>query len=465
MSEVPPGIASAPSRELRRRGVHDWTLLDRLPALSACQTPRLALSLARAVTLVLISLPFVLLFVPWQQNVTAKGRVIAYAPLERRQPVQAPVYGRVTEWLVREGSRVKKGEKLLQISDNDPSIMQRLGEQVVALRAKIDASRAKAESYTEQMQAYRRAETLALQSYDWKIKMLEEKITAQENEVAAKLAGFKTAEINIERQKALFKDGLVSKREFELAELKFEQTRTGLDQSKAKLRALEREREGTRAERGKTKADFDAKVNSSKASADAARSDLAEAEGKMSELSIKRARQSNMEVVAPMEGTVLRLEAALGDFVKVGETLLVIVPDTESLAVELFVDGNDQPLVTEGRHVRLQFEGWPAVQFSGWPSVAIGTFEGVVRLVDRTDDGKGKFRILVRPPDLPEGATPSPDQIWPESQYLRQGVRAKGWLLLNQVTLGYELWRRLNGFPPVVSQDVPGKDSFVPKKK
>ena len=110
-----------------------------------------------------------------------------------------------------------------------------------------------------------------------------------------------------------------------------------------------------------------------------------------------------------------------------------------------------------GRHVRLQFEGWPAVQFAGWPSVAVGTFGGVVTLVDSSDfNGMGKFRILV----VPDPA----DQSWPEGRFLRQGVRAKGWVLLDQVRLGYELWRRVNGFPPVLDKDPTGKSDDKDKK-
>ena len=36
-----------------------------------------------------------------------------------------------------------------------------------------------------------------------------------------------------------------------------------------------------------------------------------------------------------------------------------------------------------------------------------------------------------------------------------KAVRANGWVLLDEVGLGYELWRRLNGFPPVVSMEEP----------
>ncbi len=57
------------------------------------------------------------------------------------------------------------------------------------------------------------------------------------------------------------------------------------------------------------------------------------------------------------------------------------------------------------------------------------------------DNGKGKFRCQILP-------DPSETQKWPEEQFLRQGVRANGWVLLEQVPLWFEVWRKLNGFPP-----------------
>ena len=138
------------------------------------------------------------------------------------------------------------------------------------------------------------------------------------------------------------------------------------------------------------------------------------------------------------------------DTVKEGDQLFVIVPETSELAVELCVSGNDMPLIKEGDNVRLQFEGWPAVQFVGWPSVAVGTFGGKVNRVFPTDDAKGNFRVLVSP-----HKTTDTDSEWPDDRYLRQGVRANGWVLLKQVPLGYEVWRQLNGFPPTVADEQP----------
>jgi len=114
--------------------------------------------------------------------------------------------------------------------------------------------------------------------------------------------------------------------------------------------------------------------------------------------------------------------------------------------------------VVPGSPVRLQFEGWPAVQIVGWPSVAVGTFGGEVVFVDPTDNGKGKFRVVVAPlPDQKPRDGKMEPVTWPSNRWLRQGVRVNGWVMLEQVPLWRELWRQLNGFPPVVVDGEPDK--------
>ena len=119
--------------------------------------------------------------------------------------------------------------------------------------------------------------------------------------------------------------------------------------------------------------------------------------------------------------------------------LVSFAPVASQRATELFVNGLDAVLVSPGREVRLSFEGWPAVQFSGWPSVAVGTFPGVVQFVDPAVSANGRYRVVV---------AEKPGQPWPNDSFLRLGGRAQGWVLLNEVKLGYEIWRQLNYFPP-----------------
>ena len=86
--------------------------------------------------------------------------------------------------------------------------------------------------------------------------------------------------------------------------------------------------------------------------------------------------------------------------------------------------------------------------------MAVGTFGGKVAVVDSNGDAQGRFRILV---------VPDPEEDpWPSSQYLRQGARANGFVLLDEVSIGYELWRQANGFPPTVAMDPGGLKSDEP---
>lgn len=163
-------------------------------------------------------------------------------------------------------------------------------------------------------------------------------------------------------------------------------------------------------------------------------SQLTQAESKIS-------RQESQVVAAQADGTLARLLVGTSNVVvSEGQVVAVFVPKSEQLAVELFISGNDIPLVYEGRKTRLQFSGWPAIQFAGWPSVAIGTFGGVVKFVDRTATPDGLFRVIIVPGE----------NKWPESRYIRQGTQANGWVTLNQVSLGYEIWRQFNNFPPSI---------------
>ena len=170
----------------------------------------------------------------------------------------------------------------------------------------------------------------------------------------------------------------------------------------------------------------------------------ATAAANLAKVEVKLARQETQLVTAPRDGNILRVLHGSGSvIVKQGDTLATFVPETLRQAVEIYIDGNDLPLVYPGRKVRLQFEGWPAVQFSGWPAVAIGTFGGEVINVDPSASKGGKFRVIV---------VPETGESWPDTRYLKQGTRVYGWVLMNTVKLGYELWRQLNGFP--ASMDV-----------
>ena len=97
--------------------------------LPGAQTAPLARRIARSLLILLLVLLIFLGMTPWQQNVKGLGRVIAYIPGDRQQMIAAPVEGRIARWLVKEGSRVKQGELLAELLDNDPQLLQRLAQE------------------------------------------------------------------------------------------------------------------------------------------------------------------------------------------------------------------------------------------------------------------------------------------------------------------------------------------------
>jgi len=428
--------------------------------LGLTRSPPIARRVVRWLNFLVPATIIFLLFAPWRQSVSADGRVIAFSPTDREQLVEAPIKGRITKWHVREGSQVEKGDPIVDLADNDPTLLDRLKEQRDAARSRASAAKlaiAVGESRVSSVKAARRA---AISTAELSVSISKDKRDAAQQDFLAAKAAYQTAKLNYDRLEALEKDQLVSKRKLEVADLKLVSTKSYRDAARAKLRAAKREIAASKAKLNNVSSKEAAEVKKAEESLAKLKQELAKANGDLSKAEVKLTRQTSMSVTAPRAGTVLRLVAnAEGQWVKEGDSVAVLVPKTQSRAVELWVNGNDAPLVTVGREVRLQFEGWPAVQFTGWPSVAVGTFGGEVALVDQVDDGKGRFRVVV---------VPMEGEAWPEPRYLRQGVRANGWVLLNEVTVGYEIWRQLNGFPPVVEMpkdESKGKSKARPSDK
>ena len=408
--------------------------------------PRWPILASKALALLgLLSIP-ALLFVPFQQTVAGAGKVVAFSPTERQQHVEAPVSGRIVRWHVVEGSQVKVGDPIVDLVDIDPLYLERLDQRLNADRDRIEAARERLELYQAQTSAYEQARDKKVEALRLKVKMAQQKLKAAEQKLQVAEASEKTARTNLERQKSLFEKGIVSARQIELLELDL--TKAEADYSLG-LAAVSEARASLLAEQAevlRAEAEGSAKVATARAEMHKAESERAYARSDLTKLEGERARQLSQTVVAPVDGTVVGIDGNLrGGVVKAGQHLARLVPKTKSRAIEMFVVGNDAPLITEGSPVRVQFEGWPAVQFVGWPSVAVGTFGGRVTFVDpaATDD-LGRVRVLVQPdPNEPP---------WPSAEILRQQVRARAWILLQEVSLGRELWRRLNGFPPALLQ-------------
>ena len=79
--------------------------------------------------------------------------------------------------------------------------------------------------------------------------------------------------------------------------------------------------------------------------------------------------------------------------------------------------------------------------------------------MDAIDDGKNRFRIIIVPDE--EAIRSGRDEPWPSLDQLRPGAEVNGWVLLDVVSVGFELWRQFNAFPPTVNRGPIGEKTKV----
>lgn len=423
--------------------------------LTSVEFPRWIRRVAIILIAVFVIMPICMAFAPWQQHVSGSGRVAAFTPLDRPQPVETTVSGRVAEVFVTEGDEVEEGDPLVKIIDIDPEKIARLQAKLDAAKSDLRYTNLNVDTFESKIGILEDARDLAIAGFTAKVDAAREKLnSAQQKRIGAQ------AELDfaLEQLGRMTRVGPqfvaeIKRLEVEAKKQKAEAAVRGADADIAAARAALKDAE---AQLGKERELANDKVEGERAKKQSELRKAAETQAKIADLEGELRAQNTQLIEAPRAGRVFRIRVNTNSsIVKSGDVLLEIVPVTRQPAVELWVRGVDAPLIEEGRKVRLQFEGWPAVQFVGWPSAAVGTFGGIVSLVDPTDSGNGRFRLLIVPdPD---------DEPWPNTRFLRQGVRTKGWVLLDEVRLWFELWRQLNGFPPVVELSEPSPTDSVRK--
>lgn len=430
-------------------------------SLRSVQTHNLHVMAAIALVICLIVAVVALAFVPWQQSVVGVGKVIVFTPKERPQNIQSAIPARLKRWYVRDGQQVKKGQIIAELSELDPKFLdpqqvRRMQEQKERLISRGRAIEDRISNLREQLDGLKRSQLAALPSAAERAKQAEKRIFLVEQNIEALKEGVRTADLNLTRMKELHESGLRSKRDFELSQLEQAKAKTELARACASLEIAQQDHRVAQYEKDKTLADTDATINSLEASVAAAVESKEAISAEILKLEVEvqnlEQRVQQRKVFAPADGRIVRLlKVGEGETLDGGEIMAVLAPKTNDLVAELFVRDNDAPLVSVGRQVRLQFAGWPALQFSGWPSVAVGTFAGRVSVIDAVDDGQNNYRVIVEPDKT--AISSKREELWPSADHLRPGAEVTGWIMLDTVPLGFELWRQFNAFPPTVKPE------------
>ncbi len=390
----------------------------------------------------------IILFLPWTQNIRAKGTVTTLRQEQRPQQLNTIIPGRVIKWYVKEGDYVQAGDTILQLAEIkddylDPQLLSRTKEQLSAKSLTVDYYKNKVGTSGTQINALNEALQLKMDQLRNKLQQLQLKVQSDSMESIAASNDFKIATQQFTRQKAMYDSGLVSLTQLEQRNQTYQNSLAKKVSAENKWQNARQDLTITRIEMNATQQDYMEKI--AKAQGDQFQSlsqiatgqgDIAKLENQYSNYSI---RNGLYFITAPQSGQITKArKAGIGEIVKDSEMIVEIVPDQVQYAVELFVRPVDLPLVSAGQEVRFMFDGFPAIVFSGWPNTSYGTFGGKVVAVESSVSYNGRFRILI---------TEDPaDKPWPRE--LKMGTGAQGMALLKDVPIWYELWRNVNGFPP-----------------
>jgi multidrug efflux pump subunit AcrA (membrane-fusion protein) len=375
-----------------------------------------------------------ILFLPWTQNIRARGYVTTLRQENRPQELNSVIGGKIAKWYVKEGDLVQTGDTIAQLTEIkdsylDPNLIGRTQDQISAKTNGINQYRLKVEAIQNQISALE----LGLQV---KTRQLTIKVVSDSMDAMAAENEYAIAETQLKRANIMKDSGLMST-------LQIEQRIQAKQSSLAKKISAANKFVNAKSEINQILQEYNEKIYKARSEMASANSEIAAGEAEIAKLNNQASnyvmRNNFYYLLAPQSGQIVKAaKAGINEIIKEGEKIAEIVPSSPSHAVEIFVPAIDIPLLSLGQEVKFLFDGYPAILFSGWPGASYGIFSGQIVAIENTTDAKGNFRVLVA-----EDKTSKP---WPKT--LKMGVGASSIALLKNVSVWYELWRNVNGFPP-----------------
>ncbi|OLY94984.1 Multidrug resistance efflux pump [Cnuella takakiae] len=398
--------------------------------------------------MILLGALIIILFLPWTQNIRARGNVTAWSQEDRPQEINSIIGGRIVKWYIREGDFVQRGDTLAQLAEVkvdylDPNLVARTKEQLDAKEMTVNYYTNKVQTAQSQIGALQQALEIKISQLENKTRQQRIKVQSDSMEMVAANNDFSIATKQFARQRTMFDSGLVSLTQFEQRNQTYQNAmakkisaENKFVNSKQELGILALELNGTRQE-------YTEKISKAEGDRFQSLSQIATGQGDIAKLQNQYAsysiRNGMYYIIAPQSGQVIKAsKSGIGEIVKEGEMLVHVVPTDIQYAVEMYVRPVDLPLVNVGQAVRFMFDGFPAIVFSGWPQASYGLFSGRVVAVESDVSTNGKFKVLVT--EMPG------ERAWPKE--LKMGTGASGIALLKNVPVWYELWRNINSFPP-----------------
>ncbi len=400
----------------------------------------------KRVIAIMLVIASVVLIAPWTQNVEMHGKVTVLDPEQKPQNVTSRISGRVEKWFINDGQLVKKNDTIAFISEIkedyiDPLLVQRSEAQVRSKEFSVKSYEEKINAIDFQIDALNKSLTIKTGQLRNKVLQSRAKLASDSADLMAAINNYKITEEQFKRYEDLLVKGVISKTDFENRKVKMQEAYAKRVSAENKMVNARNDLNNAELELGSVQQEYREKLMKAESDKYATISSLYDAEGALTklqnQLSNYSMRRSFYYVTAPQDGYIHNVAiSGVGEIIKEGGILCDIVPLMRDQVVELYVEPVDLPLIDTGRTIQLVFDGWPVFAFSGWPGLSYGTFSAEVITFDKVISNNGKFRVLAR----------NSGERWPSAIQMGGGVR--GFALLKDVPLIYELWRQVNGFPP-----------------
>ncbi len=391
---------------------------------------------------------FLMLFLPWTQNISGTGAVTTLKPNQRPQTIHTAIAGRIEKWYVQEGDFVNKGDTILFISEIkegyfNPDLVGNTEKQVNAKKNSLLSYDEKVNALELQITALNNEKELRLQQARNKIRQSLLTVKSDSIDLEAVKTQLNIATTQFDRSVTLNKDGLKPLTDVEEKRLKLQEAQAKIITQENKLLTSRNELINAEVEINRINAEYAEKVSKSSSDKFTALSNQFDTEAQVNQLENQYVnysiRNGMYYIKAPQSGFINRaLQSGLGETIKEGTPVVSIMPYDYEIAVETYVNPIDLPLLKKGDEVRVWFDGWPTIVFSGWPDMSYGTFGGRIVAIENFISPNGKYRVLIAPDKN--------EDPWPKQ--LSVGSGAQTIALLETVPVWFEIWRTLNGFPP-----------------
>lgn len=412
-------------------------------------------------SLLIFTLLFV--FLPWTQNIRSNGAVTTLKPSQRPQTIHSVIGGRIEEWFVQEGDLVDQGDTIMFISEVkdeyfDPNLLDRTQEQLQSKEMAVNSYMSKVQSLDNQIDALYRTSELKIKQAKNKLQQSYLKVTSDSIDYEASKIDYQIAQDQIARMEQLYEEGLKSLTDLEARRNKLQAAKAKMISAENKFLTSQNEVINVEVEQNSIRAQYQDDIAKAESDKFTALSAMYDAEAIVTKLQNQfmnySIRLGMYYITAPQNGYITKaIQSGIGETIKEGTPIVSIMPSEYDLAVEMYIEPIDLPLLEKGQIVRIQFDGWPAIVFSGWPSTSYGTYGGKVFAIDNFISPNGKYRVLVAPD--------ANDHVWPDA--LRVGAGTTNISMLKDVPIWYELWRQINGFPPDYYKTLQGEQKAVKK--